>query len=187
MPKGIKILLIIAVLVALGVVIFSLLNSGQNTGSNTQNIEESADDLTLEERQRLTEFVKNFLTLYNNFGYEDYSNLLALGDYETENAQKQTLERVEDLRLFVPIGFRRTSEISESSLKFQKLILPPDAVVVQVEVLVSEEIVNQTSSSFRSDDANETKNYSALAELKLVPYNSGWLVDSINLIGLTYE
>lgn len=134
------------------------------------------------EQESITKFVKNFLTLYNNYGYEDYSNLEALGDYQTENAQKQTIKRMEQLKAETPVGFRRTVQLDKASIKIEKLGILKTSFKVSAKLPAIDSVENQAPVSSRSADTQGSKAINLEVELRLVPYNQGWLVDDILIV-----
>ncbi len=186
MDKRIKFLLIFLGIIALIVTVFVIaidLDSGKNDSSNIP-IEDTKPlyevEMIVEEKQKLIEFVENFILLYNTYSYEDYSNLLALGDYETQNAQKQTLERIEDLKKITPVAFAQNVE-KQDILELKKEILLKVIYSVSVNFTVMEEIVADSQVSPRSSDVASQNQKQLTATLKILPFGNGFLVDEIRI------
>ncbi|MBI3232298.1 MAG: hypothetical protein HYZ51_04435 [Candidatus Doudnabacteria bacterium] len=180
MPTRIKIIIIIFIIIASLAVAVALFKDVKDSGDSSQpSSVQVLDDVSSKEKESALKFVKNFLSLYNSYSFEDYSNLEALGDYETQNAQKQTLERIERLRKETPLGFLRNVEVNDSDIEIKKLFVPAGQIQVKAKFLVVETIQPSAEVSPRSDDSLKQKQFEATARLKLVPYGKSWLVDDI--------
>lgn len=181
----IKLFIAVAVIVGLLAVLLGLFkdstapNPNSNSGKETLGVE--ASGLTEEQKSLVVKFAKNFLSLYNTFSYEDYGNLEALGDYQTQNAQKQTLEWIEALRTQTPIGFFRTVNILESEIEAKKPLLSEGQIDVQAKFFVTDTVQEDLKVSPRSDDFPKQRVSEITATLKLVPYGKSWLVNDINI------
>lgn len=178
MTSRIKIFIIIAVIIAVLAVVLALSRDIKNSEApKTAPPELIVEVFTPEQKKSIEEFVKNFLSLYNTYAYEDYANLSALGDYQTQNAQKQTLERINQLGKNTPQGFRRTADLKDANIEVRSLLFPPNQIEARAKFWIKEQIIGSLESTPRSDDSVEAKEYQAVAILKLVPYNRSWLVD----------
>ena len=115
----------------------------------------------------LKEFVKNFVNLYNTYSYSDFSNLTALGDYQTQAMQEKTLSAIENWQNTLPLGYRiaTKSDIGSFSYKY------PNAgqVIVQIKARVSETINDQAAPV----------EYNVTATLDVGRSQSGWMVKDI--------
>lgn len=180
MNKRIKIIIVVLVIFAGAIVVYNITKDVSKPSSQETNSQPAAinEEISPKDRQKIQEFVENFLLLYNTYSYEDYSNLQALGDYQTQNAQKQTLERIEKLKADTPIGFKRTVRFDEVSLKIEKLGVLKTAFRVSAKLTATDSVEKQAPASPRSSDA-QGGSVDLQAELRLVPYNQGWLVDDI--------
>lgn len=186
--KYLKYFIIGIIGVALLVVIYSLFfgkitpapapNGEQQSTSSPQNLL-----LSDEQKASAVKFAKNFLILYNNYAYEDYSNFLALGDYETQNAQQQTQDLIAQLKQKTPIGFTQTSEAVESSLIAEAASMARGSLTVKAMLKVSQTVIpaNDSGISARSPNASVQKSFNQQITLTLVPYGASWLVDNISI------
>ncbi len=167
---------------ALLAVVFALFGDVKNLDTPVATPPPSVvDALTEAQKQSVREFVKNFILLYNSYAYGDYSNLSSLGDYQTQKAQKQTLDRIEQLLENTPVGFRRIVEVSNSGIEVKSLLFPPKQIETKIKFWVKDQVIIPEGTTPRSDDAVKPKEYEARATLRLVPYNQSWLVDNIIL------
>ncbi len=116
----------------------------------------------------LREFVKNFVNLYNTYSYADFSNLTALGDYQTQAMQEKTISAIENWQNTLPLGYKivTTSDIGSFSYKY------PSAgqIIAQIKARVSETANNQAVP----------EEYSITATLDIGRSQNGWLVKDIN-------
>jgi hypothetical protein len=74
--------------------------------------------LAPEEEAHLQSFVKTFVELYNTYSTGDYSNLYALGDYQTTALQSRTKALIEELDRQTPENFDIVSQEDENSFKY---------------------------------------------------------------------
>lgn len=169
-------------LFAIFAIIFNLLkspqksDSNQNTGSNQASSTVSTGPvLSSSDETKLKEFVKNSLTLYNNYSYNDFSNLTAIGDYETLAMQQKTQEVISQLQSTLQPGFSQSSEpdMSSFSYKFTK--------TDTVEALINVKITQGNSNDLltRSLQANSASIVSE--KLVLKTYGQNWLIDDIEI------
>ncbi len=181
MPKRYKFLLI-AFAGVLGTVIFALVISGifksSDEGKNPDS-EENIPEYVLsqDEEEKVREFVKNFVFLYNTYSYADYSNLTATGDYQTPFMYSQTESLIAELEKNVPIGFYQTVSVNESSFNYS--YPSADTLRISVQMEISEQYtVGAESLRYNS---SEDKTYVATANLILKRNVNRWLVDVISL------
>ncbi len=175
-------IIIIAVIVGLVLVIAGLFmtgvfSTGQNTDPNNGN---SLPEYVLnaDEEQKVREFVKNFVFLYNTYRYADYSNLTATGDYQTPEMQNLTLAKVDELEKTTPLGFYRTTEANEKSFTYT---YPTGSTLrVTMDITVEEGIVSN-SQDLRQGSATEVK-YTAKAVVTLKRVSGNWLVDAVDIV-----
>ncbi len=186
--KVLKYFVIGIIVIAFLVVIYSLFsgktptvpetntNNGQAATTSPQNI-----FLTAEQKASAAEFAKNFLVLYNNYAYEDYSNFLALGDYETQNAQQQTQDLIAQLKQKTPIGFTQTSKAVESSITVEMANMARGSLKVKADLEVIQSVISNDNGgvSARSSSGPPQKSINQQITLTLVPYGTSWLVDDI--------
>ncbi len=152
----------------------STLNQGQaQTATTTTSILQ----LSQQEEAGVREFVKNFLTLYNNYSYGDFNNLTALGDYETQNMQQETLDTVNGLQSSVPIGYSQNSEPDFSTFSYE--YPNPNTVVVTIQVKIIKSFNNQNEILTRSSVVPQTQNSTEV--LTLQSYGQSWLVSDLQI------
>lgn len=171
--KKIIILSLIGVILVVGFLIFSSL--GQESNNNPPD---NQNNITLSEEKagQVKIFVKNFVSLYNSYRYADYSNLSALGDYQTTLMQEDTVALIADLEKTVTVGYSKETIVDESTFKYnyngEKLTASMEADVV--------ELFNRVSGVSPRDVEKENK-YRVLATLELLPNGPGWLAEQINI------
>ena len=115
MKKIYKILIasIILVLLALGLYVFLSDGSSSGTSNTTPDYILSQSD-----EQRLQQFVKNFVELYNSYGYNDFKPALNIAGYGTIEFQQQNIERIQDLEGSMPEGFSISTTIDSTSFSY---------------------------------------------------------------------
>lgn len=120
------------------------------------------------EEARAAGFVKNFVSLYNTYSQGDYSNLYAVGSYETPGQQTRTIAYIKQLETSTPVGHEiRTNA---DSGKFSYTYPKADTLLTQVTASVSE------------TQGEQTQNYSISAKLTLLQDGRNWRVDEISII-----
>ena len=125
--------------------------------------------LSSAEEQRLKEFVQNFVSLYNSYSSQDFSNLKALGDYETSSMQQNTADLIEQLSGVLPAGFVSRGEALPDTFSYSY----PDAsgIVANIKAEVSQK-----------DESNgKSAKFIEIATLNLVKQGSIWVVETIKI------
>jgi len=180
MVKQYKILLFLGgffVLVLVGFLIINNLSSSKtpiidNNQKNQIDTTTNVPDymLSVPEEASLQEFVKNYVNLYNSYSYGDYSNLTALGDYQTQSMQEETLSSIAKYEETLPIGYQISTEADSKTFKFS---------------YPSADNLSATISAEVSEVAGENlppKKYKATIELGIGRQKTGWLVKDIKII-----
>ncbi len=92
------------VIIIFGVLIWLFVHSNNQT--NTPNVSNVPSyQLTQDEEDHLRSFVKTFIELYNTYSTGDYSNLYALGDYQTTDMQYRTKALITQLEQETPENY----------------------------------------------------------------------------------
>lgn len=179
MPKQYKILLIIGaffVLILVGFLIVNNLSSPKNPGpgSNQSPQATSTTDvpdylLSEESEASLKEFVKNYVNLYNSYSYDDYSNLTALGDYQTQSMQEQVLASIAEYEKTVPAGYRIITTADPAT--FQYSYPSSDNLSATISAKVSEVF----------GEVQTPKQYNVNIQLQIGRQKVGWLVKDIKI------
>lgn len=146
-------------------------NSSQPTSAT--GAESNLPDYILNsaEETSLKEFVKNFVNLYNTYSYNDFSNLTALGDYQTESMQKDTLATVSSLQSSLKPGYSRQTRVKENTFTYSYPSL--DKLTVQIKAQVAETPVIQ---------GNQNNNLVTFSLDIKRQQNNGWLVNEIKIL-----
>ena len=92
--------------------------------------------LSASDEASLKEFVKNYVNLYNSYSYGDYSNLTALGDYQTQSMQEQTLSSIAEYEKALPVGYKITTTADPAT--FQYSYPSADTLSAAISAKVSE-------------------------------------------------
>ncbi len=152
-------------------------NNAKNQNQENDTVELSDYILSTQEESTVKEFVKNFVNLYNSYSYKNFSNLTALGDYQTLEFQKKTAEFVAELENSVPSGFLQTtvSDLNTFKYSYQNLSL----LTATLKAHVTEEIQNYNQVSPRS--AQNTKQYLITVRIELIKSANVWLVNDIKI------
>lgn len=142
-------------------------NTSTSTPQNTSNLPDYI--LSSDEEASLKEFVKNFVNLYNTYSYEDYSNLTALGDYQTQGMQEKTLAVIENLKQTLPIGYSLQTQADENTFSYKY----PSAneIIVQVTAQAREVL----------SEGKLAQKYKINATLQISRQQKSWLVDDIKI------
>jgi hypothetical protein len=153
--------------------------SSQPTASSTDQDVPPPLTLTLSaaDEGSLKEFVKNFVTLYNNYSFDDFSNLTALGDYENQAMQQKTQDLISRLQTSLPPGFSQSSDPQLSTFSYKTIDLQTFTVTESVNI--SETNSSQNSLSIRSSE--QPQSYVATEILTVVKYGQGWLVGDVQI------
>jgi hypothetical protein len=188
MPRKYKIILyILGFFVALAVfymVISGISSSvsspsgGQQTASSTQGVPPPLTlTLSPDEESSLKEFVKNFVTLYNNYSYDDFSNLTALGDYENQAMQEKTQNLITQLQSSLQPGYSQSSKPDASTFSYQTS--NTQTFTVSINVDITETNNSQSQLSIRS--SQEPQSRTNVDTLTVVRYGQSWLVGDIQI------
>lgn len=140
-------------------------NLGGNSGQNQA--------LSAEKQQQLKQFVKNFVSLYNTYSYNDYTNLTALGDYQTAELQTQTQELVNELSQNTSVGFNRQTTVDETTFSYNY-----DGAHASVTI---EANVSEWFDEGLSPRQGSGSSYRIIVSLKLDAAGDGWLASEINI------
>lgn len=151
--------------IAVGILLLVFFRAG--TGSqNTPRISNvPAYQLSPGDEAHLRSFVKTFAELYNSYSTGDYSNLYALGDYETTAMQYRTKALIDQLDQQTPDGYDIRSEGVDASFRYS---------FNQANLLTASINVNVTETK-----AGGTGKYQSTAELSIVKDGSQYFVDNI--------
>jgi len=153
-------------------------NSGnQNLSSGQASGTMASLQLSDQEEASIKEFVKNVVTLYNNYSYADFSNLTALGDYETEDMQQKTLDYISQLQAETAIGFRQVSQPDLSSFSYQSPNL--STVIVTLNVKITD--TYNTGSQLDLRGGQQPNSFTVTDILTLKSYGQSWLIDDIQI------
>ena len=183
MEKNWKLLVfigIIFVLLIVGFLVWSALgskpgNTGGSGGGGEQS-QQSGGALDQQKENQLKEFVKNFINLYNTYSYGDYSNPLALGDYQTPNLQQKTSSFVANLEQTIVPGYSKVTTADEASFSYK-----PSAggFVATINAQVAETSFASAGVSPRQEPSEQI--YEITATLTVLPSGNGWVADEINI------
>lgn len=197
MNKTYKILIFSAVgllvLVALYFVFRSLAGEGPASPSASQGTSpvsppapvQTLPDYQLDPDQEkiVYEFVKNFAELYNTYSYADYSNLTALGDYETSQMQQKTVEYESSLEKKTQPGYYQEAKVIKDSFRYTYSQVGRLSVSIGVELKVYSNFFpnlaldDSSSSQTLPQKPESTKKINM--ELGLEKYGNRWIVNSI--------
>jgi len=179
MLKQYKILLIIGgffVLILVGFLITSSLSSpktpsqGNNQPSQATSTTNLPDYLlSTSDEASLKEFVKNYVNLYNSYSYGDYSNLIALGDYQTQSMQEQVLASISEYEKTLPVGYKITT--TADSATFQYSYPTAENLSATISARVSEVF----------GESQTPKQYGIKIQLQISQQKNGWLVKDIKI------
>ena len=161
---------------------------GQTVSSDllsTQNNQSKLPEYIMSEQEEagIKQFAISFLKLYNTYSFDDYSNLLALGDYQTPEMQKKTLEIVEKLKQNTSLGFKKELVLDQEYFVYEY----PEGSKLFVEL---KGIERQFSNFYKKPDLNFNKSYIPKLEntnklkykLELTKYGKNWLVNNIETV-----
>jgi hypothetical protein len=186
LPEGLKKyqwILISGVVLLLGFSIWSLLKTQTpvtvpNNGQSGQINEPSTNTLQFAEIESLKEFVKNFAELYNTYRFEDFSNLTALGDYQSAAMQEVTLSRVADLEKNLKPGDAVYAKANPTSFSYQ--VLNGQDISAEINLKISEyanEFPESETQSLRDPVYSSLKReYEVKFNLKIQKFSQAWLV-----------
>ena len=129
------------------------------------------------------EFVKNFAELYNTYSYADYSNLTALGDYETVQMQQKTAELVVSLEKNTQPGYFQEAKIVKDSFKYKYPQAGRLSVTLSLEIKVYSNFFPNIKASDSASGQNPLQKLEGTKkigfELGLEKYGNRWIVNSI--------
>jgi hypothetical protein len=133
--------------------------------------------LNPDEELRVYEFVKNFLELYNTYSYSDYSNLTALGDYQTSGMQQTTVNYVSFLKKTVLPGYLQEAKADKDSFRYDYPSI--DRLIVNLS------LTEKKYSNFYPKVGGMTSKPEGekriAVELELVKFGKGWLVNNFQI------
>ncbi len=149
--------------------------SSQKPVDNTQtNLPDYV--LSQSDETKVKEFVKNFINLYNTYGYADFSNLTALGDYQTVNFQNKTKETVSSLETSTPVGYQKETQAKPETFSYKYPL--SNLLKVYMDAKVEEKVSDQNLQiSPRTE--NIFNSYDVKITVELVPSGKNWLVNDI--------
>lgn len=127
-----------------------------------------------EEEKSAYAFVKNFAELYNTYGYGDFSNLSALGDYQTTQMQQRTQEHIQTLEKITPFGYYQEASLLQNTLKYKYNQVGLVTVTGSLQIKSYHNYSLGLAGSQRPDKT-ETVNLI----INLITYKKSWLVDDI--------
>ncbi len=136
-----------------------------------------------EQEKIVYEFVKNFAELYNTYSYADYSNLTALGDYETSQMQQKTVEYENSLEKKTQPGYYQEAKAIKDSFRYTYSQVGRLSVSIAVELKVysnffpAPAVDDNTASQALPQKLESTKKINL--ELGLEKYGNRWIVSSI--------
>lgn len=180
MPKVYKIILVLILAflaIGVGFLLYSNLSKEPLSPVSSKQQSDLPDYiLPSDEEARVREFVKNFGNLYNTYSYADYSNMTALGDYQTPQLQAETLSLVNSLENSVKFGFAKETKVDIASFSYKY----PSAGILQVSVVA--EVFESQNFYPKSETAPAWQKYLARITLDLVKNNQNWLVSQIQIV-----
>lgn len=156
--------------------------NGQNSGAASSSLPSYILDPG--EEQKVYEFVKNFTELYNTYSYADFSNLTALGDYQTPEMQQTTIKYVSFLEKNTAPGYFQEAGAIKDSFRYDY----PNAsnltanLVLRVKKYSNfyPKIGNEISLRESYSTKLEGENMIAV-QLGLIKVGSGWQVNSFQI------
>ena len=163
--------------------------SGSGTAGNQQNGNLASSTLPSyildpTEEQKVYEFVKNFSELYNTYSYSDFSNLTALGDYQSPEMQQTTVKYVSFLEKNTVPGYLQEASVVLDSFHYDY----PSAnrLVVNINLKIKKysnfypkigDVVSlRESYSTKLEGENLT-----VVELELIKAGTGWQVNKFQI------
>ncbi len=185
MSKPYKIILYLASFFVVLTIGFLIYYNVTKTPSNQQNQPNNNNQdlpeyfLGADEEARVKEFVKNFVTLYNSYRYADYTNLTALGDYQTVSMQEKTLNFISQLENTVPVGFaiNTTPDVSTFTYKYPEASRITASLKAEVEEIQNENL----EKNFSPRNPEIKTKYQITVNIVLIRFNGNWLVDSFEI------
>jgi hypothetical protein len=183
MSKPYKLILILAsffVVLTVGFLIYQNVTktpSNEQSQPNNNNQDLPEYFLGADEEIRVKEFVKNFASLYNSYRYADYTNLTALGDYQTVSMQEKTIDLISQLENTIPVGFaiNTTPEVATFTYKYPEASKITASLKAEVEETQNENL----QENFSPRNPEIKSNYEIKVDVVLVRFNGNWLVDSL--------
>lgn len=139
----------------------TLVSNGTTASSTFSNL----PGYILPDESDVRKFVENFVILYNTYSYGDYSNLTALGDYQTPELQQKTLDLVSRLQNSTPAGYSVVTNVDDSSFSY----IYPEA---------TQAFISLNGSATQSQGGHDAV-YSFTASLSLQKSGNNWLVSNI--------
>lgn len=121
-------------------------------------------------------FVKSFAELYNTYSYGDFSNLSALGDYQTTQMQQRTEEYIKTLGKITPVGYYQETSLLENSLKYKYNQVGRVTITAGLQIKIYNNYAPGLSGTQRPDKIR-TSNLT----MELVAYKQSWLADNIEI------
>jgi len=149
----------------------------QSAGSGNQDVPPPLTlALNADDESSLRQFVKNFVTLYNNYSYNDFSDLTALGDYENQAMQQKSLDFISQTEPTLQSGYSQSSDPQLSTFSYKTIDLQTFTVTINVNIT---ETNSQNELSLRSSE--EPQNYTDSDTLTIVRYGQSWLVADVQI------
>lgn len=86
--------------------------------------------------KRVIIFLESYASLYNSYGFDDYNNVKALVDYQTEEMQKKNMEWLAKLQRETKPGFSVATKPDLSTLTYQ--IIDNNSLIAMLKANVEE-------------------------------------------------
>ena len=164
-------------------------SSGSGTTGNQQNNNLASSTLPSyildpSEEQKVYEFVKNFSELYNTYSYSDFSNLTALGDYQTPEMQQTTVSYVSYLEKNTVPGYLQEASVVPSSFHYDYPSASRLVVSLSLKIKkysnfypkIGDAVSLRESYSTKLEGENLT-----VVELELIKAGTGWQVNKFQI------
>lgn len=121
-------------------------------------------------------FVKSFAELYNTYSYGDFSNLSALGDYQTTQMQQRTNEYIKTLGKTTPVGYYQEASLLENTLKYTYNQVGRVTITANLQIKIYNNYMPSLAGNPKPD-----KTRTANLTIGLVAYKQNWLADNIEI------
>lgn len=144
-------------------------SANQTSGTDSGSAQIPSYTLSAQEEQNMAEFVNNFVSLYNSYSYQDLSNPLSLGDFETIRMQNETIQLTNQLDTQLKPGYEIRTSGDQSTFSYNYPSI--NNLFATISAHVKE-----------SQNATVTHSYDAVAQLELIRVsNLSWRVNSIEI------
>lgn len=161
-------------LILVGFLIMNGLSSPKTTNNQNTQVNTTANVpdymLSVSDEASLKEFVKNYINLYNSYSYGDYSNLTALGDYQTQSMQEQALASITEYEKTLPAGYSLTTSANTTTFQYQY----PSASDLSASI--------SGKASEVAGEGQVVKQFNVKFQLEIGRQKNGWLVKDIKII-----